>query len=152
MSLTDLLLEQVEKLSSTMSAADLSTCFTIFAKQGIKFAIDLKTFQSNELEGRSKIARRRDAIPKYIDALVRVLPMMDSVQLANTIWSLGKSGLTWDATPIRIQKAISGAVSTLFPQFNAYCVANVIHGKIPFSITFSSLLKATFSFSSFIRS
>lgn len=67
----------------------------------------------------------------FLEALPRTLINMDSMQVANCMWALGKYGVTWDSLTYRVQKAYKTAIVRVGPKMSPLAVANTIHGNLP---------------------
>jgi hypothetical protein len=53
---------------------------------------------------------------------------MDSMQVANCMWALGKYGIRWDSLTVNVQKAYQQAIIRVAFKMNSMAVANTIHG------------------------
>ena len=66
----------------------------------------------------------------FLESLPRTLAHMDSLQVANSMWALGKYGVTWDSLTLPVQKAYKAAIARVGPKMSPLAVANTIHGKL----------------------
>jgi hypothetical protein len=64
----------------------------------------------------------------FLEALSRTLISMDSMQVANCMWALGKYGIRWDSLTVNVQKAYQQAIIRVAFKMNSMAVANTIHG------------------------
>eukprot|EP01038_Epipyxis_sp_PR26KG_P005273 gene5273-7325_t len=104
----DSILERLTYHRNTISGADTCLSFDGLARIGIKC-------NSKSLE-------------LFLTALPRSIQVMDSFQLSNSLWAMGKIGIQWDSLPLKTQKAIGLAIVRTCSSMTAMCVANSIHG------------------------
>lgn len=64
----------------------------------------------------------------FLEALSRTLISMDSMQVANCMWALGKYGIRWDSLTANVQKAYQQSIIRVAFKMNSMAVANTIHG------------------------
>lgn len=66
----------------------------------------------------------------FLESLPRTLLLMDSTQIANCMWALGKYGILWDTLTPKVQKAYEAAITRAGPKMTPFAIANTIHGKV----------------------
>lgn len=105
----NLLIENLIRHRSTLSEEDMSVLLIGFVRIGLPFL--------------------NEASLSLLDALPRTMRIMDSQQVANTVWALGKLGVSWDSLSLRQRKAVLESITTCFSRrMTAQGLANIIQG------------------------
>ena len=66
----------------------------------------------------------------FLESLPRTLLLMDSTQIANCMWALGKYGILWESLTPKVQKSYEAAITRAGPKMTPFAIANTIHGKV----------------------
>lgn len=115
---TDVLLSRLDALQLYMTSEDMSLALVGLARQGARCS------STGVVSG------------SFLEALPRTLLSMDSMQVANCMWALGKYGILWDSLTLKTQKSYKAAITRVGPKMAPVAVANTIHGELsqlPFS-------------------
>jgi hypothetical protein len=107
LAVTDLILDRLDESRDAITSSEVSLAALGLARLGVQPTVSRHSF---------------------LEALPRTMTLMDDQQVSGTVWSLGKMGAAWDALPIRLQKAIGGAIVKTMPKMAPLGVANTIHG------------------------
>ena len=113
LTVSDMLLKSLNAFQHTMTSEDMASALVGIAR----------------LQLRCSFPGGGSAPGSFLEALPRTLINMDSVQVANCMWALGKYGVTWDSLPYRVQKAYKAAMVRVGPKMTPLAVANTIHGN-----------------------
>lgn len=125
------MLQRIDTISSRATPSDLSTLIVALAQLGIKFFPGYTSSPSHSPADEPRhdnVVSSKDELPRYLDALVRLMPSMTAIELSTTLWALGKSGILWDSMPLRVQKSIIMSIANIAPALNPFCLASCIHG------------------------
>lgn len=106
--LTDIIFDRLSASKLSLTAEDTVMALIGFARLGVQFS--------------------RVAPNSFLEVLSTTLKVMDAQQVANTIWSLGKTKILWQSLPIRSQKALNEAVIRQGMKMAPQGVANSIQG------------------------
>lgn len=116
LTVSDILLKSLNAFQHTMTSEDMALALVGVAR----------------LQIRCSYPGGGSAPGCFLEALPRTLANMDSIQVANCMWALGKYGVTWDSLTYKVQKAYEGAIVRVGPKMSPLAVANTIHGKFFF--------------------
>eukprot|EP00596_Hydrurales_sp_CCMP1899_P006793 CAMPEP_0119051996 /NCGR_PEP_ID=MMETSP1177-20130426/73436_1 /TAXON_ID=2985 /ORGANISM="Ochromonas sp, Strain CCMP1899" /LENGTH=1626 /DNA_ID=CAMNT_0007031409 /DNA_START=104 /DNA_END=4981 /DNA_ORIENTATION=- len=111
----DLLLKQLDYSQHSMTSNEMALALVGLGRLGLK---------SPSGTGGSGTAYSSS----FLEALSRTLISMDSMQVANCMWALGKYGIRWDSLTVNVQKAYQQAIIRVAFKMNSMAVANTIHG------------------------
>lgn len=112
---SDMLLASLDTSRHLMTCEDMALALVGLARLGIRCP--------------ASITSGGPPSGSFLTALPRTLVGMDSSQVANCMWALGKYGVTWNSLTLPVQKAYKAAIARTGPKMSPLAVANTIHGK-----------------------
>ena len=127
--LSDLLLERLDSLKDEISSTELSLSLLGLAKLGVTYSSQKEVNKLHAVKMDSANSRSNTHMPIFLHALPRVMHLMDNLQVANTIWAMGKIGCHWDSLTLKVQQTIGQAVYKVGSEMNELGIATTIHGK-----------------------
>jgi hypothetical protein len=69
-----------------------------------------------------------DNFHSFLSSLGHLAPYMDEQQIANSVWALGKIGMSWESFDSRTIKAICESIQSRSPLMTSQGISNSIHG------------------------
>ena len=107
--ISDLIIEALDKYKNNLNSYDLTYALTGLARLGIKININ-----SNSRS--------------FLDAIVKIMPLMDDQQLSSTLWGLGKTINSWDCLPLKVRNIINNTLMKRVGTIGPSGLSNIIHG------------------------